>query len=128
MVPTDCSDAAVHQSRASLQSNIVYKYSYLHVGETTRHLRTRISEHRGLSPRSGLPVGSKNNSNIYAHYIDTGHDILPSQFEIVGNQDFYLKIAESLIIHKTKPKFQPYFCSSKYNLVFSQILCHLSYS
>ena len=91
--------------------------SATYVGETTRHLRTRISEHRGLSPRSGLPVSSKNNSNIYAHYIDTGHDILPSQFEIVGNQDFYLKIAESLIIHKTKPNLNSSHTSVPLNII-----------
>ena len=60
----------------ALLSNIVYKYTCPHcsgsyVGSTSRHLTTRIAEHRGVSARTGRPLCNVQ-SNIYQHRVDTG--------------------------------------------------------
>ena len=44
----------------SVRSNVVYTYQCdrcpaVYCGETARHLKTRIAEHRGISARTGLP-------------------------------------------------------------------------
>ena len=91
-----------------LRSNIVYKYSCLqcsatYVGETTRHLRTRICEHRGVSNRSGNFLINSPNSNIFKHYLETGHEVSPDQFKIISDDLDNLKITESIVIHTEKP-------------------------
>ena len=94
--------------KAPLTSDVVYKYTCsqcnaTYVGETTRHLCTHICEHRGLSNRTGRLLSKNPNSNIFKHYLDTGHDIEPSQFNIIHRCSDNLKIIESLAIHREKP-------------------------
>ena len=91
-----------------LQSNLVYRYTCpqcnaCYVGETSRHLRTRIAEHRGLSPRTYKPV-MKTNSRIFDHYLETGHDVCESAFEKIISAKFHLKTVESIVIKKLNPK------------------------
>ena len=105
-----------------LQSDVVYKYSCSHcnatyVGETARHLHTRISEHRGVSHRTGHLLNKTPNSNIFKHYLDTGHDVLPSQFEVVCNISQNLKLTESIVIHQLKPSLNENLSSVKLNIV-----------
>ena len=93
---------------SNVSSNVIYKYSCpecgdTYVGETSRHLCTRVAEHRGVSPRTGLPTRIPN-SNIYKHFLDTGHQIRSSSFEIIfSQQDSNLKLMESILIHQLKP-------------------------
>ena len=91
-----------------LRGNIVYKYSCPqcnagYVGETTRHLYTRISEHRGLSPRTLKFLSKDPNSRIFDHYLDSGHEISENIFEIVTSCNFDLKTVESIAIKLLKP-------------------------
>ena len=91
-----------------LRSDIVYQYKCpecprTYVGESARHLYTRVAEHRGVSPRTGLPV-SNPKSNIYQHFLDTGHVVSPTAFEVLfSNPGYNLKLIESIFIHKNKP-------------------------
>ena len=73
----------------NIKSNIVYNYSCSHcsatyLGESIRHFHTRVSEHKGISPRTGVPYTKAPKSNIYQHYLQTGHEILTSDFKIVS--------------------------------------------
>ena len=92
----------------NVQSNVVYKYTCprcfeAYVGESSRHFKTRICEHKGVSPRTGLPI-KKPKSNIYAHYELTGHEIAESSFEILySNSNCNLKLIESIFIHNLSP-------------------------
>ena len=92
-----------------LRSNLVYKYSCgqcnaTYYGETTRHLKTRISEHKGLSPRTGLPLCNPSHSSIRDHALELNHDIDDKNFHIVFNSSpFDTKISESILIHKHNP-------------------------
>ena len=63
-----------------VKSNIVYKYSYglysaTYIGESTRHYQTRVSERRGISPRTGMHYSKPSKNNIYSYYLETGHQI-----------------------------------------------------
>ena len=94
---------------AHVRSNVVYKYQCpqcedAYIGETTRHLTTRIAEHRGVSARTGNVLRTEPKSNIYSHFLNTGHDISPNSFTILYSDTMHLKIAESILIHQHKPK------------------------
>ena len=54
--------------------------SYL--GQTTRHLQ-RVSEHLGISPRTGKPSSSPVVSSIFSHLNSTGHSANFDNFEIL---------------------------------------------
>ena len=93
---------------SDVRSNIVYKYTCgicnsAYIGETTRHYKTRIAEHRGVSPRTGRPMATVN-SNIYKHFLDSTHVVKKENFEILKNaHPFELKVAESIAIHRFRP-------------------------
>ena len=101
-----------------VRSNIVYKYTCgichsTYLGETTRHFKTRVAEHRGISSRTGLPFVNASKSNIYSHFLRTSHDILPDNFSIIQSaKDYELKTAESIAIHKLKPSLNEMLSSS----------------
>ena len=88
---------------------MVYLYncgqcSAQYCGETTRHLKTRVAEHRGVSPRTGVTYKSPVCSNVRDHAVVTGHDINFENFTVLHRTDSYnLRLAESILIHKLKP-------------------------
>ena len=46
-----------------------------------------------------MPLGSANRSNIFSHFLKTGHDVLPNCFSIVQSaKDYEFKTAESIAI------------------------------
>ena len=100
----------------------MYKYSCLqcsatYVGETSRHLRTRICEHRGVSNRTGNLLVNSPNSNIFKHYLDTGHEVSPDQFKVISDDLDNLKITESIIIHTEKPTLNANLTSVDLNIL-----------
>ena len=57
-----------------MRSGVVYLFkcrccSASYVGQTTRHLHTRISEHLGISPITGKPSSSPVMSSIFSHLL-----------------------------------------------------------
>ena len=105
-----------------LQSNIVYKYSCpqcseTYVGESSRHMYTRIAEHRGVSPRTGLPCINPK-SNIYKHFLDSGHIVSPTAFSILHSENTSsLKVIESIYIHKLHPSLNGMQYSTPLNIL-----------
>ena len=91
-----------------VRSNIVYEYkcgmcNSKYIGETARHYNTRVAEHMGVSPRTGAPM-SKVNSNIYGHFLQTGHHVSKENFTILYSRaSMDLKTSESIAIHQHKP-------------------------
>ena len=91
-----------------VRSNVVYSYQCgichsTYIGETARHYKTRISEHRGISPLTGAPM-AKVTSHIFGHSLETGHDIKEENFNILYSRDpFDLQISESIAIHELNP-------------------------
>ena len=93
-----------------LRSHVVYLYKCqrcgaLYVGQTRRHIHTRISEHMGNSPLTGKKRSVSTMSGILAHIHTTKHQISPSDFKILftASSEADLLIRESLFISKLNP-------------------------
>ena len=96
----------------SSRSSLVYKYvcdrcNSIYVGKTSRHLKSRISEHLGVSYRTGQKLTSPPFSAIRNH-IDSSHhnyQITDKQFSILATAtcDSDLFIKESIFIKQLKP-------------------------
>ena len=92
----------------SMRSNVVYGFSCsqcnaTYVGETSRHLKTRIAEHRGISVRTSRPL-SNCNSIIFKHSMENSHPVKPQDFKILGNANSHnIRTLESIYIYKNKP-------------------------
>lgn len=97
----------------ALRSHIVYKYtcggcSATYIGKSVRHLRTRISEHLGVSPRTLQPVSNHDQSAVSDHHRTCAHNYKPcfENFTVIGNAtyDEELRIKEALFIIRDKPE------------------------
>ena len=89
------------------------------VGQTTRHLHTRISEHLGISPITGKPSSSPVMFSIFSHLNSTGHSANFDDFEILSSSSdaCELMIQESLLIPKLKPSLNVQGSSIPLNLL-----------
>lgn len=90
------------------RSSLIYKYSCscnaTYLGATVRHLNTRISEHLGISHRTGMKITKPSYSSIREHCESNNCIIDANNFEIVTSanpEDIY--IAESILIKQQKP-------------------------
>ena len=109
---------------SELLGNVVYEFECSHcsacyIGETSRHFYTRVSEHLGFSPRTGRPYLNSPNSNIYRHYLETGHSIDRADFIILKQcqNNFELKTMESIFIHTKKPSLNSKESSTPLNIL-----------
>ena len=74
-----------------MRSGVVYPFkcrccSASYVGQTTRHLPTRISEHLGISPITGKPSSSPVIIQpSFSHLNSTGHSANFDDFEILSS-------------------------------------------
>ena len=94
-----------------LCSKVVYKYQCpdcmsRYVGSTCRNLKIRISEHKGVSYRTGMNITKPSFSKIREHSLECKHAISEQGFSIKyrANNISDLRIAESLTIMKEKPE------------------------
>ena len=91
----------------ALRSNVVYQFkcsvcNATYIGETTRHYKTRISEHMGVSPLTGAPSSAK--TNVSEHRRKTGHPTVEQDFRILKrSKENEVKTTESIYIHMNKP-------------------------
>ena len=96
-----------------LQSLIIYKYKCsicndaCYVGKTKRHYKVRAYEHLGLSILTDKPYKytKENATSVRKHIADSQHASHLHEFSIIGsaNNDYHLRIKESLLISKLKP-------------------------
>ena len=97
---------------AVLRSNLIYKYKCAncekaYVGVTIRHLKTRISEHMGISPRTEVKISNPMLSHIREHCQNNAEcSINAEDFKILesGDTEWDLKILESIAIKKFEPQ------------------------
>ena len=95
----------------SMCSNLVYSYKCLlcnkqYIGSTVRQLQCRISEHMGVSVRTGLPMTNNPNSAIFKHRFDTDHPIEKDEFKIKRfcHNRYDVRLLEALYIKKERPE------------------------
>ena len=93
-----------------LQSGVVYKFecgscNVTYIGETKRHTKTRYCEHLGISPLTGKPVRCPKSSPVQDHLKSCDSRAHMDCFTIIArdNNDWQLKIKESLYIRKDRP-------------------------
>ena len=93
-----------------LRSCVIYHFkcrccSASYVGQTVRHLRTRVSEHLGISALTGNKSSNPKLTSILQHLDATGHTASLHDFKIISScsSSDELMIHESLLISKLKP-------------------------
>ena len=96
---------------AELVSKVVYEFecprcNSRYVGETSRNLMHRYAEHRGVSVRTGKPLGLPSFSAIRTHAMQSDHDFSSQNFKLIdkGNSTQDIKILEALHIKFKAPQ------------------------
>jgi hypothetical protein len=94
----------------ALRSCVVYSFkcrccSASYVGQTVRHLHTRVSEHLGISALTGKTSSSPQLTSIFSHLSHSGHTASLVDFKILSScsSPDELLVRESLLISKLKP-------------------------
>ena len=96
-----------------------------YVGQTTRHLHTRVSEHLGISPLTGKPSSNPPMSSIFSHLKTTGHTASFDDFQILSScsDDCEIVIHESLLISKLKPTLNTFRATLFHLTFFNSSFC-----
>ena len=94
----------------TLQSNFVYKFkcgscTASYYGKTYRHMKVRVSEHQGVSPRTGKRVKGTLSTSVRDHMLDCDHRVAWEDFSIIGRESnhYLLETKESLFIKQDNP-------------------------
>ena len=68
-------------------------------------MRVRVSEHQGVSPRTGKRVKSTLSASLRDHMLDCDHIVAWEDFSIIGRESnhFLLETKESLFIKRDNP-------------------------
>ena len=121
------------------RSCVVYKFDCAqcdaqYVGSTVRTLHTRMSEHLGVSPRTGLPYSNPSHSSIRLHTEQSCPSPGPNSFSIIDSDTnlINLRIKESIHINSLKPSlnemnsaFPLHILSWMNQFCFLSIYCYL---
>ena len=94
-----------------MRSCVVYEYTCAechssYIGQTSRHLRHRIAEHKGVSHLTGNVTKSPLHSSIRDHcLLCKGANCSTQNFKILatGSTDLELLVKERLFINQRKP-------------------------
>ena len=94
----------------SLRSCQIYKFSCgscnaSYIGKTFRHMKVRVSEHQGVSPRTGKIVKGTQTTAVRDHMLFCDHRVAWDDFTVLGNEanHYLLEIKESLFIKRDQP-------------------------
>ena len=94
----------------TLRSKLIYKFSCgsctaPHIGKTYRHLKARVSEHQGVSPRTGKPVKCTLSTSVKDHMLVCDNKVVHEDFKFLGNESnrYLWELKESLFIKRDKP-------------------------
>ena len=72
--------------------------------DCSTELKVRVSQHKGISFRTGNMLNSVEQSKILDHSLNSGHCTSDNNFKILDScQPFDLRILELIYIHKIKP-------------------------
>ena len=97
---------SVHET---LWSNLIYKFSCgsyraSYIGKPYRRFKVRVSEHQGVSPRTGKPVKGTLSTSVRNHMLVCDHKVVHEDFKFLGNESnrYLLELKESLFIKRDK--------------------------
>ena len=109
---------------SELCSNVVYLFKcsqcgLRYLGSTSRWLKHRYLEHRGLSLRTSRPLNKPSHSAIREHSHDNDHLFTYQDFKILttASNRLDLIISESILITKMKPELNNYQSAFKLSIL-----------
>ena len=73
-----------------------------YIGKTFRHMKVRVSEHQGVSPRTGKHLKGTLSTSVRDHMLDCNHIVAWDYFNVLGRESnhWFLEIKESLFIKR----------------------------
>ena len=76
-----------------------------YIGKTFGHIKIRVSEHQGASPRTGKHLKGTLSISVRDHMLDCNHVVAWDDFKILGREsnNWLLEIKESLFIKRDRP-------------------------
>ena len=76
-----------------------------YTGKTFRHMKVRVSEHQGVSPRTGKHLKGTLSTSMRDHMLDCNHIVAWGDFKVLGGESnhWFLEIKESLFIKRDRP-------------------------
>ena len=111
------------QTPVDLLRNIVHIFNCSqceasYVGETTRHLHTRVADHKSVSFRTHRPPPQPLNSGIRDHDKETNLEMVFNDFRVLSRYNkFDTKITESVLIHQMRPSLNKQEASAPLNIL-----------
>ena len=93
-----------------LRSCQIYNFTYgscnaSYIGKTFRHMKVRVSQHQGVSPRTGKHLKGTLLTSVRDHMLDCNHVVAWDSFKVLGRESnhWLLEIKESLFIKRDRP-------------------------
>ena len=76
-----------------------------YIGKTFRHMKVKVSEHQGVSPRTGKHLKGTLPTSVRDHMLDCNHVVTWDDFKVLGREynHWLLEIKESLFIKRDRP-------------------------
>ena len=76
-----------------------------YIGKTFRHMKVRVSEHQGVSPRTGKHLKGTLPTSVRDHMLDCNHIVTWDDFKVLGREynHWLLEIKKSLFIKRDRP-------------------------
>ena len=73
-----------------------------YTGKTFRHMKVRVSEHQGVSPRTGKHLKGTLSTSVRDHMLDCNHMVAWDDFKVLERESnhWLLEIKESLFIKR----------------------------
>ena len=74
------------------------------IGKTFRHMKVRVSEHQGVSPRTGKHLKGTLPTSVRDHMLDCNHVVAWDDFKVLGREynHWLLEIKEILFIKRDR--------------------------
>ena len=99
-----------------------------YIGKTFRHMKVRVSEHQGVSPRTGKHLKGTLSTSVRNHMLDCNHVVAWDDFKVLGRESnhWLLEIKESLFIKRDRPSLNKNIYSQEFfyfSLMMSVVTC-----
>ena len=124
-----------------LRSCLIYNFTCgscnaSYIGKTFRHMKVRVSEHQGVSPRTGKHLKGTLSTSVKDHMLDYNHIVAWHDFNVLGRESnhWLVEIRESLFIKRDRPSlnksiyfqesFLFYFYDVRYKILIAFICCY----
>ena len=76
-----------------------------YIGKTFRHMKVRVSEYQGVSPRTGKHLKGTFSTSVRDHMLDYNHIVAWDDLKVLGRESnhWLLEIKESVFIKRDRP-------------------------